>query len=106
MLLADLDEKRLVEVAKIESDGGRATTCVTDVRQWASVQAMADSCIEAFGGIDFAIANAGVGSYSSLNTANPELWRRVVETNLLGVLHTVRAVYPQMKERRSGHRSS
>jgi NADP-dependent 3-hydroxy acid dehydrogenase YdfG len=49
------------------------------------------------------VANAGVGSYSSIHDGDPELWRRVVETNLLGVLHTVRATYPHMKEARKGH---
>jgi NADP-dependent 3-hydroxy acid dehydrogenase YdfG len=104
VLLADQDAGRLAEVAaKIEAGGGQAATHVTDVRDWPSVQAMGQACLESFGSIDFAVANAGVGSYSSLDTGDPELWRRVVETNLLGVLHTVRSVYPHMKERRRGH---
>ena len=104
VLLADLDEARLADVAaRIEAGGGEVATQVTDVRDWSSVQAMAGACLEAFGSIDFAVANAGVGSYSSLDTGDPELWRRVIETNMLGVLHTVRAVYPHMKARSRGH---
>jgi len=104
VLLADLEGARLAGVAgAIEADGGEAATVVTDVRDWASVEAMADACVRAFGGIDFAVANAGIGDYSALDTGDPERWRSVVETNLLGVLHTVRAVYPRMKERGRGH---
>src|SRR5436190_23251519 len=64
---------------------------------------MSAACVARFGAIDFAVANAGIGDYSSLDTGDPERWRRVVETNLLGVLHTVRAAFPAMKERKNGH---
>lgn len=104
VLLADMDEGLLADAAaKIESDGGVVATRVTDVRDWASVEAMADACVEVFGGIDFVVANAGIGDYSSLDTGDPDRWRRVVETNFLGVLHTIRAVFPHMKERARGH---
>ncbi len=104
VLLADLDPELLAEAAgKIQADGGTVATQVTDVRDWASVQAAADACTRAFGAIDFVVANAGIGDYSSLDAGDPERWRRVVETNLLGVLHTVRASFPRMKERGRGH---
>ncbi len=104
VLLADLDEELLANAAAaIRTEGGRAATQVTDVRDWPSVEEAAAACVEAFGAIDFAVANAGIGDYSSLDTGDPERWRRVVETNLLGVLHTVRAAFPRMKERGRGH---
>jgi NADP-dependent 3-hydroxy acid dehydrogenase YdfG len=104
VLLADLEEGRLNDVAgRIRDAGGEAVTKVTDVRDWPSVEALASACLESFGTIDFVVANAGIGSYSSLHEGDPALWRRVVETNLLGVLHTVRAIYPHMKEARKGH---
>ncbi len=104
VLLADLDEGPLAEVAaNLETGGAEVATRVTDVRDWASVEAMTDACVDAFGGIDFVVANAGIGDYSALDTGDPERWRRVVETNFLGVLHTVRAAFPRMKERGRGH---
>jgi NADP-dependent 3-hydroxy acid dehydrogenase YdfG len=104
VVLADIDEGRLNDVAaKIKAAGGDATVRVTDVRDWSSVEAVASACLEAYGAIDFAVANAGIGSYSSIHDGDPEAWRRVVETNLLGVLYTVRAIYPHMKERGRGH---
>ena len=73
----------------------RSRRRVTDVREWASAsRRWCDACIETFGAIDFVVANAGIGDYSSLDTGDPERWRRVVETNFLGVLHTVRGGVP------------
>jgi NADP-dependent 3-hydroxy acid dehydrogenase YdfG len=104
VMLADLDEGRLQEVAAgIQEAGGQVAIKVTDVRDWMSVEALAAACVDRFGGIDFAIANAGIGSYSSIHDGDPDAWRRVVETNLLGVMHTVRATYPYMKDQRRGH---
>ena len=104
VMLADVNEGRLQEVAgRIDEAGGEAAIQVTDVRDWPSVEALASACIDRFGTIDFAVANAGIGSYSSIHDGDPEMWRRVVETNLLGVMHTVRATYPHMKEHGRGH---
>jgi NADP-dependent 3-hydroxy acid dehydrogenase YdfG len=104
VLLADLDEALLAETAaRIGAAAGEVVAKVTDVRDWPSVEAAAEACVEEFGTIDFVVANAGIGDYSSLSTGDPEQWRRVVETNFLGVLHTVRAVFPRMKERGGGH---
>ena len=104
VLLADFDEAGLTALAgAILADGGEAATHVTDVREWSQVELMADACVKAFGRIDFVVANAGIGDYSALDTGDPERWRRVVETNILGVLHTVRATFPRMKEGGHGH---
>lgn len=104
VFLADLDESRLETVAaKILASGGEVAIRATDVRDYRSVEALASACLDTFGAIDFVVANAGIGSYSSIHDGDPDAWRRVVETNLLGVLHTVRATYPHMKERGRGH---
>jgi NADP-dependent 3-hydroxy acid dehydrogenase YdfG len=103
VLLADLDEDLAVKTAaSLDGLEGEAMPFGTDVRSWGSVDATIAACIERFGGIDFVVANAGIGDYSALDTGDPERWRRVVETNLLGVLHTVRAAFPPMKAQRSG----
>jgi NADP-dependent 3-hydroxy acid dehydrogenase YdfG len=103
VVLADLGDGRLDEVAgAINAAGGEAFAQVTDVRDWSSVETMAGRCLESFGSLDFVVANAGIGDYSTLDAGDPERWRRVVETNFLGVLHTVRAALPAMKQRGGG----
>jgi NADP-dependent 3-hydroxy acid dehydrogenase YdfG len=104
VLLADLDGALVDEVSgRLRDAGGEVAGRAADVRQWAAVEQLAQSCVDAFGRIDFVVANAGIGDYSSLDTGDPERWRRVIETNLLGVLHTVRAVLPHMRSQGGGH---
>ena len=103
VVLADLDEDVAAQAAaSLDGLDGEAVPHGTDVRSWPSVEAAVAACIDRFDGIDFVVANAGIGDYSALDTGDPERWRRVVETNLLGVLHTVRAAFPPMKAQRSG----
>jgi NAD(P)-dependent dehydrogenase (short-subunit alcohol dehydrogenase family) len=52
-----------------------------------------------FGGIDVAVANAGVHFVGSVATAPPEQLERELEVNLLGVVRTVRAAAPHVVER-------
>jgi NADP-dependent 3-hydroxy acid dehydrogenase YdfG len=104
VVMADVDPAPLEQAAAgLTAVGAEVVAVATDVRDWGSVKAMADACVTSFGEIDFVVANAGIGDYSSLDEGDPDRWRRVVETNLLGVIHTVRAVYPRLKERRRGH---
>ena len=104
VVLADRDEDALEETAKrIAAAGGNVSIQPVDVRQWSSVDALCRACVDRFGSLDFAIANAGIGDYSSLDTGDPERWKLVVETNLLGVLYTVRGAFPFMKEQGRGH---
>jgi NADP-dependent 3-hydroxy acid dehydrogenase YdfG len=104
ILLADVDEDGLRRVAgAIEAEGGAAVSRVTDVRDWGSVEATVGACLETYGALDFVVANAGIGDYSALDTGDPGRWRGVVETNVLGVLYTVRAALPHMKARGRGH---
>jgi NADP-dependent 3-hydroxy acid dehydrogenase YdfG len=74
-----------------------------DVRRLEDVEHAARRCREQFGRIDFVVANAGTCDQGSLAEGDPDVWRAVVETNLLGVAHTIRAVLPTMREQGSGH---
>jgi NADP-dependent 3-hydroxy acid dehydrogenase YdfG len=104
VMVADLELDRATEVAaRITDAGGQASAAAVDVRDWRRVDELCDAALETFGALDFVVANAGIGDYSSLHDGDPDRWRTVVETNLLGVLHTVRAAYARMKERGRGH---
>jgi NADP-dependent 3-hydroxy acid dehydrogenase YdfG len=53
--------------------------------------------------IDIAVANAGLArGLEPLQSGNPDEWKEMFETNVLGLLHTVRAVTPGMIERKRG----
>jgi NAD(P)-dependent dehydrogenase (short-subunit alcohol dehydrogenase family) len=99
LVLTDLDEAQLKEVAtRLGED--RVLTVVADVRDLAAMQAAVDQGIERFGGIDIVMANAGIGTYGSVLQVDPEAFKRLLDVNVLGVFHTVRAALPSVIDRR------
>lgn len=91
-MLLDVDDAPL-EALAAELDALHAHA---DVRDLAEVQAGVDAGVERFGGIDVVIANAGIASYGSVAEVDPETFRRVIDVNLTGVFHTVRAALPHL----------
>ena len=99
LVLVDVDERALAgQVAALGSD--RVLTSVADVRDLAAMQAAADLAVERFGGIDVVLANAGIATYGSVLQVDPEAFKRLLDINVLGVFHTVRATLPSIIERR------
>jgi NADP-dependent 3-hydroxy acid dehydrogenase YdfG len=88
--------RRAISPAK-DSGHKNLLTCRGDVRNLADLEHCVEAAIDAFGHIDFAVANAGVGDQSSIVSGDPAWWRVVLETNVLGVAHTVRAVLPHLR---------
>ena len=98
VVLTDVDEGLLKEVAaRIGED--RVLTVVADVRDLSAMQNAVDKGIERFGGIDIVVANAGIGTYGSVLQVDPEAFRTLIDVNVVGVFHTVRATLPSVIDR-------
>jgi NADP-dependent 3-hydroxy acid dehydrogenase YdfG len=82
--------------------GDAACALPADVRSYDEVARAAEQLRERFGPITGVVANAGIGEYALVSEADPENWRRLLEINVLGAAHAVRAVLPEMKERGAG----
>src|SRR6185312_8660976 len=82
--------------------GGQALAAPTDVTDEAAVQRAAAVAVERFGRLDVWINNAGVGLYGHIDTLPMADWRRVIETNLFGVVHGARAAVPYFRRQGSG----
>lgn len=83
--------------------GGAAIAIPCDVASYASVDAAVKETEDTFGPVDVLINNAGlVEPISHLATSHPEGWSTVIDVNLKGVYHGMRAVMPGMIERGSG----
>ena len=67
-----------------------------DVRDVDAVKAAVDDATARFGGLDAIFNNAGTGSMSRLHEYEPHEFRRVVDVNLMGVWHGIRAAVPHM----------
>ena len=90
-------------VQEIQADGGQALAVVADVEEYAALERAVSITEETLGPIDILLANAGVGSPPvPLWEVEPDEWWKVLRVNLLGVVHTVRAVVPGMVDRGRG----
>jgi NADP-dependent 3-hydroxy acid dehydrogenase YdfG len=95
---------RLEELKEeIGRSGGEALALPTEVTDYAQAEAMVRRAEEAFGGVDVLVNVAGVMLPAPIAEADPADWRRMVEVNLMGVLHATRAALPGMLERGNGH---
>lgn len=89
--VVDRDLARAQEVA--DEVGGVAHE--VDVADAAAVQALADAVL-ARGPVDLLFNNAGIGHAGAVVDTTLEDWRRLVEVNLMGVVHGVQAFLPRM----------
>ena len=102
--LAARRAERLEELkVEIGQSGGEALALPTDVTDYAQAEAMVRRAEEAFGGVDVLVNVAGVMLPAPIAEADPADWRRMIEVNLMGVLHATRAALPGMLERGNGH---
>jgi NADP-dependent 3-hydroxy acid dehydrogenase YdfG len=54
--------------------------------------------VEKFGQLDFVIANAGLGIFKPIDELSSEEWNSMIETNLTGVFHTLKASVEELKK--------
>jgi 3-oxoacyl-[acyl-carrier protein] reductase len=97
--LASLDETRDAIVAA----GGRCEVRACDVRDAAGTEAAVSGLAAALGGLDALVNNAGIVIRKDIFGLSLEEWREMLETNVSGVFHAVRAALPHLKARGGGH---
>ena len=97
--VVDLDADEAREAA--ERIGERAIGIAGDVTDAGAMRAAVAETVERFGGLDLAMANAGIAppTTTTTRTMPPEEWERVIDVNLMGVWNTVQAALPQISER-------
>jgi NAD(P)-dependent dehydrogenase (short-subunit alcohol dehydrogenase family) len=98
LALVGLEPERLEALAARLGD--RAAAFATDVTDYEALERAVHATVERFGGLDVAIANAGVAFTGALATAPVAHVERTLAVNLLGVWRTDRAVIKHIVERR------
>jgi SDR family mycofactocin-dependent oxidoreductase len=86
----------------VEQEGRRVWSFRGDVRDFAAVTEAVEATVEAAGKLDILIANAGVSAGDPVQTADPAQWAEVVDVNLTGTFHALRAAAPHMVAARRG----
>ncbi len=94
--VADLDGPGAESVAEeVRAAGGKARPHALDVADADAVVALADAVFEA-GPVDLLFNNAGVGHAGDVADTTLADWRRLVDINLMGVVHGLHAFLPRM----------
>ncbi|SDR39036.1 SDR family oxidoreductase [Natronobacterium texcoconense] len=104
VVLASRSEDRLADLAdELEADHGVETLVVpTNVREEDDVDALIDETVDAFGGIDVLVNNAGLARGSDVDEMTTEEYETIQETNVDGVFYATRAAIPHVRDR-DGH---
>ncbi|MCA8405740.1 SDR family oxidoreductase [Burkholderia cenocepacia] len=101
--LWDVDGERLARSQRELSELGTVSTVVVELTDEASVEAAAAATFGRHGAIDVLINSAGITGGNGLTwELPPDVWRRVIDVNLIGSYLTCRAVVPRMLEKGYG----
>src|SRR3954468_21415794 len=87
-------EDKLSDLAAELGDSALAQRC--DVTEYGDQEQLARATLARFGRIDAVFANAGFGAARGFQKEDPEQWRSMVLTNVLGVAYTIRATMPHI----------
>ncbi len=99
----DRDEAAAQRVAsEIQAVGGTAIAVRCDITDRASVDAAVAQVVQAFGGVDVLVNNAGWDVFLPFTKTVPAQWEQLIAINLTGALHMHHAVLPHMVERKAG----
>ncbi len=97
-------EDRLQQtMASIASLGSSVLPIQMDVTREAECDAAVAKAVDTFGSIDILVNNAGVMLLGPIHEADTEDWRRMVDTNVMGVLYCTHAALRYMMPAKSGH---
>lgn len=85
-------------VALVEKTGRGIVVHRGDVRRQAEVDAAVAAGLERFGRLDIVVANAGITTFGRTWELSEQTWQTMLDVNLTGVFHTVRATVPSLVE--------
>lgn len=84
-------------VREIVAAGGKAVASAHSVASEAGAQAIVQTALDAFGGVDILVNNAAVAIASPVYEMSSEHLQRHIDVNLMGQMWLVRAVWPHMR---------
>jgi len=85
--------------AEIRAEGGCVAVRATDMRREDDVVALIGAARESFGGVDVLVNNAGLGRGAPLSSGATEVWREMLEVNVLGLAIATREAIRDMDRR-------
>jgi len=102
-----LAARRLERLQQLAADiikaGGQAIAVKTDVSNRSEVDNLIKAAQKQFAAVDVLFANAGIMPQAPLYKVQVDEWDNMIDVNIKGVLYSIAAVLPIMRERRAGH---
>lgn len=96
-------EDDLAETVRLVTElGRRCVSRVVDIRDEDALKSAVDDGVAELGGLDAAVANAGVLTGGQWHETTGEHWRTVVDVNLIGTWNTCAAAIPHILEQGGG----
>jgi NAD(P)-dependent dehydrogenase (short-subunit alcohol dehydrogenase family) len=89
-------------VEEIKAAGGEAVANGDSVSDPKGAQSMIDQAVDAFGGIDIVINNAGILRDKTFAKMTLDDFQAVIDVHLMGAVYVTKAAFPVMKERNYG----
>ena len=103
LILTDINDDGLIQTKQlIESVGGIAVYYNVNVTDADAMKTLAEQVQREQGVVDVLINNAGIGSAGRFLDTKLETWRKVLDVNLMGVVHGCHAFLPAMVARGAG----
>lgn len=97
------NEKAAKEVVgMIEAMGRKAVAVQGDVSKWEDAQKIVDACVQNFGSVHIVINNAGISKPAMLHKLSDELWDEVVDIQMKGPWHCIKAASKYFMEQKYG----
>ena len=88
--------------ARVESHGVNCLTIKGDVRDRVALNDAVAKTISQFGSLDHVLANAGITQVGPIETLGDDSVQAVVDINIVGVVRTMQAAVPVMRDQKSG----
>ena len=104
LILVGTNEERLAESKKLcEAAGAQAHSYAANVADYALMQGLAEAVKAEHGTVDILVNNAGVVMSGLVHEVDIEDWQRLIDINVMGVVHGCKLFVPGMLEAGGGH---
>ncbi len=103
VVISDVREEAAREAAEeLKASGANAIAVACDVSKLEDAENLFQETLNAFGKLDILVNNAGINKDMMAHKMTEDAWTAVINVNLTGVYHCIRAVLPYMREREYG----
>jgi NAD(P)-dependent dehydrogenase (short-subunit alcohol dehydrogenase family) len=91
------EEKLLATTAFLRNLGFEASAFQGDMTDTETCKKMVDFTLEQYGGIDILVNNVGVGARGFIENTNPEVFKYIINSNVLGAVYPTLEAMPHIK---------